>query len=196
MVGMKHILDLSLQAYNTIVIILSVPHKHDLIKDSCVNREVEVFNRNLRNRLRCLRKVGLIEVPNERDLYTKHGQLLNSRGKEIMTNKIALTLENLVKRKVEPISIKWYDAVEIDRQKHQDQTTTERSSFDGTTSDVAHNAKNGTEGKDEREEKHEEEEEAEKKCEPLITADKEQELAPKRVKRQPVTRGNDFLWEL
>ena len=35
-----------------------------------------------------------------------------------------------------------------------------------------------------------------KESEPLTTADKEQELAPKHVKRQPVTRGNDFLWEL
>jgi len=66
------------------------------------------------------------------------------------------------------------------------------------SNDVAHNAKNGIEEEeDEKEEKgEEEEEEAKKECEPLITADKEQELAPKRVKRQPVTRGNDFLWEL
>ena len=57
--------------------------------------------------------------------------------------------------------------------------------------------KNSTEEEDEREEKDEEVEGAAKKeCEPLITADKEQELAPKRVKKQPVTRGNDFLWEL
>jgi len=62
------------------------------------------------------------------------------------------------------------------------------------SNDVAHNAKNGIEEEDEKDE--EEEEEAKKECEPLITADKEQELAPERVKRQPVTRGNDFLWEL
>jgi len=61
----------------------------------------------------------------------------------------------------------------------------------------ANNAKNGIVEEDEREEKdEEEEEEGKKECEPLITADKEQELAPKRVKRQPVTRGKDFLWEL
>jgi len=194
MIGMKHILDLALHASNTNVIILCAPHRHDLIKDSCVNREVEVFNRKLQNRLKCLRKVELIEVPNERNLYTKHGQHLNSSGKEVMANKIPLTIESVVKRKVDPISIKWYDAEEIVSQKDQDQTTQERSSFDDISNDVAHNAKNGTEEEDEREEK--EEEEAKKECEPLITADKEQELAPKCVKRQPVTRGNDFLWEL
>jgi len=196
MVGMKHIVDLALHASITNVIILNAPYRHDLIKDSCVNREVEVFNWKLRNRLKCLRKVELIEVPNERDLYTKHGQHLNSRGKEVMVNKIALPIDSVVKRKVNPISIKWYDAEEIDSQKHQDQTTQESSSFDGISNDVAHHAKNGTE-EDEREEKDEEvEEEAKKECEPLITADKEQELALKHVKKQPVTRGNDFLWEL
>ena len=61
--------------------------------------------------------------------------------------------------------------------------------------EVAHNAKNGIVEEDEREEKdEEEEEEGKKECEPLITADKDQELAPKRVKRQPVTRGNDFFY--
>jgi hypothetical protein len=115
MVGIKHILDLSLQASNTNVIILSAPHRHDLSNVSCVNREVEIFNKKLRNRLKCLRKVELIEVPNERDFYTKHGQHLNSRGKEIMANKVALTIENVVKRKVDPISIKWCDAEEIVR---------------------------------------------------------------------------------
>ena len=44
---------------------------------------------------------------------------------------------------------------------------------DGITTDVAHIAKNDPE----------EEEEEEKECEPLITTDKKQELAPKRVKR-------------
>jgi hypothetical protein len=49
-VGMKHILDLVLNSSHTNVILLGVPHRHDLIKDLCVNKEVEVFNRNLQNR--------------------------------------------------------------------------------------------------------------------------------------------------
>ena len=105
----------------------------------------------------------LIEVPNERGIYTKHGQHLNSSGKEVMANKIALTIESVVKRRVDPISIKWYDAEEIDSQKHQDQTTQQRSSFDGISTDVAHNAKNGIEEEDEREEKDEEEEKKQRK---------------------------------
>jgi hypothetical protein len=43
----KHILDLLINSTHTNVILLSFPHRHDLIKDSCVNREVKVFNGSL-----------------------------------------------------------------------------------------------------------------------------------------------------
>jgi len=89
MVVMKHILDLLINSTHTNVILLSVPHRHDLINDSCVNREVKIFNRSLRNRLKCFGKVELIEVVNEREFYTKQGQHLNSRGKVRMTSRIA-----------------------------------------------------------------------------------------------------------
>jgi hypothetical protein len=40
----KHILYQLINSTHTNVILLSVPHRHGLIKDSCVNREVKVFN--------------------------------------------------------------------------------------------------------------------------------------------------------
>jgi len=80
-VGMKHILDMLINSTHTNVILSSVPHRHDLIKDSCVNREVKVFNRSLRNRLKCFGKVELIEVVSKREFNSKHGQHLHSRGK-------------------------------------------------------------------------------------------------------------------
>jgi hypothetical protein len=46
-VGMKHILDLLINSTHTNAILSSVPHRHDLINDSCINREVKVFNRSL-----------------------------------------------------------------------------------------------------------------------------------------------------
>jgi len=46
-VGMKHILDVLINSTHTNVILLSVPHRHDLINDLCVNREVKVFSRSL-----------------------------------------------------------------------------------------------------------------------------------------------------
>ena len=46
-VGTKHILDLLINSIHTNVILLSVAHRHDLINDPCVNREVKVFDRSL-----------------------------------------------------------------------------------------------------------------------------------------------------
>jgi hypothetical protein len=54
--GMKHRLDLLINSSHTNVILLSVPHRHDIISDSCVNREVEAFRSSLRNRLNVLEK--------------------------------------------------------------------------------------------------------------------------------------------
>jgi hypothetical protein len=87
--GRKHILDLLINSAHTSVIILRVPHRHDLIKDLCVNREVKVFNGSLRNSLKCFGQVELIDVVNEREFFTKHGLHLNSRGKESMVSRIA-----------------------------------------------------------------------------------------------------------
>jgi hypothetical protein len=53
-----------------------------------VNREVEAFNSSLQNRLKCFGKVKLVDVINEREFYTRHGQHLNSRGKESMASKL------------------------------------------------------------------------------------------------------------
>jgi hypothetical protein len=98
---MKHILDLLINSTHTNVILLSVPHRHDLINDLCANREVKVFNRSLQNRLKCSGKVQLIEVASEREFYTKHGQHLHSRGKVSMASRIARTIES--KGKVTPL---------------------------------------------------------------------------------------------
>ena len=46
-VGVKHILDLLINSGHTNVILLSVPYTHDLLSDSCVNREVKAFNSSL-----------------------------------------------------------------------------------------------------------------------------------------------------
>jgi hypothetical protein len=82
--GRKHILDLLIDSTHTNVILLSVPHRHDLIKDSCVDRE-EVFNGSLGNSLKCFGKVKLIDVVNEREFFTKHGQHLNQASATYVT---------------------------------------------------------------------------------------------------------------
>jgi hypothetical protein len=51
--------------------------------------------------------------------YTKYGQHLNTRGKEIKSKKISATIVCVLNIKVEPISVKWCNEEVTNNQKHQ-----------------------------------------------------------------------------
>jgi hypothetical protein len=78
--GKRHLLEFVMNANHTNVILTSALHRYDLMSNSCVNHEVEKFNRKLHKRLERFRKVEMIDVVSERNLYTKHRQHLNSEG--------------------------------------------------------------------------------------------------------------------
>jgi len=73
----------------------------------------------------------MIEVTNARELYTRHGQHLNLRGKETMADQIALTIENVLKRKVDTIRMKWQENDRVDSQ------TPMEPAHENSTSDCA-----------------------------------------------------------
>jgi hypothetical protein len=93
---MKHLLEFVINTNHTNVILISAPHTYDLIRNSCVNNEVEMFKRKLHRRLERFRKEEMIDVVSERNLYTKYGQHLNSGGKESIAKKTAKTIEYLL----------------------------------------------------------------------------------------------------
>jgi hypothetical protein len=69
----KQLLEFVINTNHTNVILVSPPHGYDLMSNSCVNIEVEKFNRKLCKKMENFRRVEMIEVVNERNLYTKHG---------------------------------------------------------------------------------------------------------------------------
>lgn len=50
----------------------------------------------------------------------RHGQHLNTGGKETMSKKIVATTEGVLNRKVEPISVKWSNEEVTNNQEYQD----------------------------------------------------------------------------
>jgi len=72
-VGMKHLLEFVTNANHTNVILMSAPHRYDLMSNSCVNNEVEKFNRKLRKSVERFGKVEMIDAVSERNMCTKHG---------------------------------------------------------------------------------------------------------------------------
>jgi hypothetical protein len=67
--GMKHLLDLVINATQTNIILMSAPHRFDLMETSCVNQEIEKFNNKLRTKLERIGKAEMIEV-DDRTLFT------------------------------------------------------------------------------------------------------------------------------
>ena len=61
-VGVKHLLEFITNANCTSIIQISAPHRYDLMSNSCVNIEVEKFNRKLHKRFGRFRKVEMIEL--------------------------------------------------------------------------------------------------------------------------------------
>jgi len=120
LIGLKHIREFLINNNHTNVILMTAPHRHDLTADSCINKEVEEFNKKLHEKLEGLGKVEIIDAINERKFYTRHGQHMNLTGKDNMSKKIATTIELLINSHKEPIRGEGYKDAEINTQKHQD----------------------------------------------------------------------------
>ena len=67
---------------------MSVPYRHDLDLKSCVNGEVKVYNRKLEKYLKICENARIIAVDSHRELFTRHGLHMNTRGKEQIARKI------------------------------------------------------------------------------------------------------------
>jgi hypothetical protein len=89
------------------------------MSNSCVNKEIEKFNRKLRLILERLRSVEMIDVVNNRNLYTRHRQHLNTEGMENMAKKIVSAIQRVLSKQVEPITGKWYTDKTTDTLDHQ-----------------------------------------------------------------------------
>ena len=183
--GIKNILEFVINANHTNVIIMSAPHRHDLIRNSCVNKEVEAFNRKYCKRLKRFEKVKMMEVISERVLYTKHGQHLNTGGKEIMSKKTVATIECVLNRKVEPISVKGCNDKVTNNQEHQALWGKTDNKFEDDESKCSSTLGelNSLKEQDIRQESG-----------GVNISDTVNKKTPKRTRRQPITRNNDFLW--
>ena len=86
--GLTHLLKFVELCTNTNVIIVGAPKRHDLSKTSCINEEVDKFNRQLCKIIRVFEYAKVIDSIALRECYTKHGLHFNSGGKEQMAHRI------------------------------------------------------------------------------------------------------------
>jgi hypothetical protein len=78
---------------NTNVIVTCIPHSYDLQADSCVNKEVESFNRKLQKQMKAFKHVKICNISDNRQHFTSHGFRMNPKGKSDIVNKLASCIE-------------------------------------------------------------------------------------------------------
>jgi hypothetical protein len=67
---------------NMNVIVLNLPKRRDLIDQSCVNKEIDSYNRRLGKHLKVFDCVHYLVINYDRKFHTSHGMHLNTEGKE------------------------------------------------------------------------------------------------------------------
>jgi len=158
------------QNSQTNFIMIGVPHRYDLDSKSCVNEEVKVYNRKLKKCLKTCENTEILEIDSNRNLFTKHGLHLNSKGKDQIAEKIAQTIKIRINKKMtEPIILK-----------------------DG---EVLRTSNRNTERMVETIQTEVKEVQSTPEVQIGSTPDQEEDkLPPKRTRKPPNTRHNDFLW--
>lgn len=90
---------------NTNVIVVNIPHRHDLLASSCVNKEV--VRANIKIREICEHHANITLVNSEtcgRALHTRHGHHFNNRGKRVLANVIWKIICDKAKSKRAPMT--------------------------------------------------------------------------------------------
>lgn len=127
--------------HNTNVIVVGVPHRHDLPVWSCVNKEIESTNRKLSKIVKGFFNAGFINTPSNKDLYTAHGLHLNATGKEIIATRIHESVETDSEVYKTPIALTWKDTAVY---KESVKTDTGTNSSGRTTESLNNVSENST----------------------------------------------------
>jgi lysophospholipase L1-like esterase len=86
---LKNIINFVKRTRHTNIILMEAPHRHDLVDWSCVNKEIEIFNRLLAKRVKLYKQVSISRLNLGRQHFTRHGLHMNYEGKEKMCQQIA-----------------------------------------------------------------------------------------------------------
>jgi hypothetical protein len=110
-VGLRQLKKFVSVTQDTNILIVTAPHRHDLQVSSCVNKEIEVFNRKLRKMMKTNSNVSVVHTNLSRSDFTPHGMHMNVSGKETMAVLLGQNIKTfMVKYKESPIVLKWEEA--------------------------------------------------------------------------------------
>ena len=94
-IGLRHISQFANSAADTNVIVMCAPTRFDLQSSSCVNTEVNSFNRKLHKSMKIHSHIQVCSISTIRDHLTIHGFHMNTRGKNWIANTWASIIKTL-----------------------------------------------------------------------------------------------------
>jgi hypothetical protein len=102
------------------VIVTSVPHRFDFQAESCVNKEVELFNRKFQKQMKTFDHVQVCNMSENREHFTTHDFYMNFKGKFWVINKwTSIILSTLSRLQTTPvIPIPWINENENSHVEH------------------------------------------------------------------------------
>jgi hypothetical protein len=194
------------------IIILDIPRRYDLIETSCINKEIQIFNRKLRKIIKAYNHVTVLEVNNNREAFTRHGMHLNKAGKGQTARQIANEIRRLTVDKVsniisldwkqasEPVSLYWItEQADKSNQAPRDemlklQEDLKEVAVDGEV--TAPSAATCEESASEMEGRSDDSTQpgSLENLENMENSLTKVVRASRRLKRSPSTKSNDFLW--
>jgi hypothetical protein len=162
---------------NTNIIVLNIPHRHDLAKDSRANLEIQAFNAKLAKITKAFRHVALVEIDFHRKHFTKHGFHLNNAGKEGLAKLIASQIDKLINNTIEPMTaLKW----------KEESTNVGINATDNHKPNVMLSEDNLSKVIIPQVQIH--------NCQGDMTDSVSLRRTSNRQKKTPITKSNDFLW--
>jgi len=90
------VIDFSQKYSNTNIIVLEIPHRHDLHYKDLTNIRIRSLNTKLKSVLSRFKHVTILDINISRNYFTKYGMHLNKLGKEWLARKIASQIDKII----------------------------------------------------------------------------------------------------
>jgi hypothetical protein len=83
-------------------------HRFDLNELSCINKEIQVYNRKLKKMMKVMQHADIVETTVTRSDFTKHGLHLNMNGNEKLAALIKEKITSIISElHPSPVPIQW-----------------------------------------------------------------------------------------
>jgi RNase H-fold protein (predicted Holliday junction resolvase) len=93
--GLSHLKKIISRNKNMNFILITAPHRFDLMESSCVNEEIKIFNRKMHKIMKLQSNVRILDIVLDRSCFTRQGLHLNGIGKNRMKEMIVKQISEL-----------------------------------------------------------------------------------------------------